>query len=111
MVTECSCPLISSSTVRASGPTVRSLCKAFVSRANAFADSMTVVAAATPAPFRNPRRENLVLGPSAMGTAFRMLNDKIGFVAARLQPHAISTLYIQRHASRHPDENDLQNLP
>jgi hypothetical protein len=43
----------------------------FVSRANAFADSMTVVAAVTPAPFRNPRRENLVLGTSDIGAAFR----------------------------------------
>jgi hypothetical protein len=35
---------------------------------------MTVVAAVTPAPFRNPRRENLVLGTSAIGAAFRMFD-------------------------------------
>ena len=46
----------------------------YLSRASAFADSMTVVAAVTPAPFRNPRRENLVLGPSVMGAAFRMFD-------------------------------------
>jgi len=33
---------------------------------------MTVVAAVTPAPFKNPRRENLILGVSAMGAAFRV---------------------------------------
>src|SRR5258708_2537160 len=113
MVTECSCPLTSSFTVTASGPTVRSLCKAFVSPANAFADSMTVVAAVTPAPFRNPRRENVVLGPSVMGTAFQMFErqSRLNQRGCESQPYAIFPLYIQRHELRHSQSPRPQQSP
>ena len=76
MTTECSRPLMCSLTGRASGPCTRLECMAsLASRARAFAVSMTEVAAVTPAPFKKPRRENVILeesGESAIG-AFRML--------------------------------------
>src|SRR5580704_380624 len=68
ITTECSRPLMCSLTGRASGPWT--LLLSLVSRASAFAVSITVVAAVTPAPFMKPRRENLIFGESAMG-AFR----------------------------------------
>ena len=109
MVTGWSCPLMCSLTRRASGPSVLSACRAFfVSRARALADSMTVVAAVTPAPFRNPRRENLVLGASAIGAAFQMVDEPESGKSHNCGTSSICLLYIQPQAACHSSERYIR---
>src|SRR3954462_9356308 len=61
----------------ASGPTAELLLTAsWASRARADVVSRTVVAAVSPAPFRNPRRDTSTLGVSGMGKSFVSVVDR-----------------------------------
>src|SRR3954452_9595142 len=88
----------------ASGPTAELLLTAsWASRERADAVSRTVVAAVSPAPFRNPRRDTSSLGVSGMGKSFVSVVDRARVVR---DPDRVAACIDRAACTRKPGKRD-----